>query len=158
MKLAHIFISSLSHSVARHYWGHWLSLLWPSFVKFNWEKLFILPRRQDSLLLNSHHLDFTRFLLNLIIVQHNSCLLFPALAKPNHVALSLLVKAAKGVEDSSWLRGSLVLFRVHRVPPYWNGVLPWEVDPPNPSSKQRSPEVLKYCTTRGAFHPSLFFP
>lgn len=92
-------------SVARHYWGHWFVFALAQFCEVPLKKPFVLPSRQDSLLLNSHHLDFSRFLLNLIIVQLNSCLLLPVLAKPNHVALSLLVKAAKGVEGQFVTKG-----------------------------------------------------
>lgn len=112
---------------ARHYWGHGLSLLCLSFMKFNREKPFILPKRQDSLLLSSCGLDFIRVLLNPVIVQLNNYLLFPVLAKPNLTALSL-------------------------------HVLPREMDPPNTSSQQRSPKVLKYCTTGGTSRLPFFFP
>jgi len=49
--------------------------------------------------MSSRHLDFTRFLLNPVTVQGNSCLLFAVLAELNHAALSLLVKAAESAED-----------------------------------------------------------
>lgn len=98
----------------------------------------------ERVLLNSHHLDFTRIFLNPIEVQLVNCLFFLALVKSS-------------TRKDKVYGGQLLTWGVHRVLSYWNGVIPWEVNSPNPSSKRRSPKVLKYCTTTSTFHPSLFF-